>query len=103
MFTSRQRSDAKTKVKSIYGKFPSAQGYCTSAAIGAVFSHHDCGVSLDCSTLYPRFCLGRYGGHCDLAHPATLTKTALGTSLAGRAGDDPAAGTVVYHSYRAAG
>ncbi len=103
MFTSRQRSGAKTKVKSIYGKFPSAQGYCTSAAIGAVFSHHDCGLSLDCSALYPRFCMGGYGGHCNLAYPVTLTKITLGTPLAGRAGDDSIIGTVVHHSYRAAG
>lgn len=30
-------------------------------------------------------------------------KIALGPSLAGRAGDDPAAGAVVHHSYRATG
>lgn len=38
MFTSRQRSGAKTKVKSIYGKCSSARGYCASAAIGAVLA-----------------------------------------------------------------
>ncbi len=28
-----------------------------NSAFGAVFSHHDCGMSVDCSTLYSRLCM----------------------------------------------
>ncbi len=65
MFTSRQRSGAKTKVKSIYGKCSSAQGYCASAAIGAVFSHHDCGLFVDSTAFYFGVCMGRYDCYRD--------------------------------------
>ncbi|VEA93211.1 putative inner membrane protein [Salmonella enterica subsp. houtenae] len=81
MFTSRQRSGAKTKVKSIYGKCSSAQGYCASAAIGAVFSHHDCGLFVDSTAFYFGVCMGRYDCYRDLARFAEITKNMVGAKL----------------------
>ncbi|MEN1600149.1 hypothetical protein AAIG97_34995, partial [Pseudomonas aeruginosa] len=43
-------------------------------AFGAVFSHHDCGMSVDCTTLYSRLCMGRYSGYRHLAGIVTFAK-----------------------------
>lgn len=100
MFTSRQRSGAKTKVKSIYGKCSSAQGYCASAAIGAVFSHHDCGLFVDSTAFYFGVCMGRYDCYRDLARFAEITKNIVGPPLACRIGHDAAVSAALRYSRR---
>lgn len=79
-FACSRRVDDLThkKVKSSYGKCSSAQGCRTNSAFGALFSHHDCGMSVDCTTLYSRLCMGWYGGYRHLAGIVTFAKIMFG-------------------------
>lgn len=53
-------------------------GYCASAAIGAVFSHHNCGLFVDSTAFYFGVCMGRYDCYRDLARFAEITKILWG-------------------------
>lgn len=67
------------------------------------FSHHDCGMSVDCTTLYSRLCMGRYSGYRHLAGIVTFAKDHVWSPLSRRSGDDAVISDGVYHPYCFAG
>src|SRR5690606_41665197 len=87
----------------VYGQSSSAQGCRADTAFGAVLSHYDYCVSVDCSSFRARICLGRDRRRRNLAFTLTFAETTVWSPRPGRAADDAAVVPAVYYSHCTAG